>query len=364
MKCQGSFETEAMVNEDDYEELKSTASNSHNITTIKKYGYAEALQWLKNHKGCVLGAFLLGAFIFYQSIFVAEIRVYGYRSIAETEIRQTLRDAGLFEGCKKRDDYSSVKAAVFDEFENVTWVSIFEEGRLIKVTIAEGSKAREAKEADKSPVNVVANKSGMIEKVLPIEGNAVVKKGDYVNEGDLLISGKIKYKSTDYSKGDKEYVMYSHAQGHVYAKVPEKIAFYIEKNRRIKTNTGRWYPGIHMKIGELEVDTAGGMTRYEVSQRKENTLVSLVKPLPLYFGIVRVEEVELGEDVISRQKAYKVVNAAIREYEKSNYDGEERVLTKEITLLEEERLIRADVFIEALEDVGREVEIKKDKKKR
>ena len=62
----------------------------------------------------------------------------------------------------------------------------------------------------------------MVEKIIPLKGNAAVEKGDYVNKGDVLISGTYSYQSTNYQRGDDIYNMYSHAEGPGNGKGAEK----------------------------------------------------------------------------------------------------------------------------------------------
>ena len=61
-------------------------------------------------------------------------------------------------------------------------------------------KDRKGQRRKKPPCNIVAAKAGIIENITPLTGNAQVEKGDYVNEGDILISGKFEYKTSNYSR--------------------------------------------------------------------------------------------------------------------------------------------------------------------
>ena len=101
------------------------------------------------------------------------------------------------------------------------------------------------------PVDIVASQAGMVQKILPLQGNAKVQKGDYVNKGDLLISGRYKYHSTDYSRGDKEFTQYQHAHGKVMAKVPCHLEYYFEKTRRQRIETGSYFTGIAVHLLEI-----------------------------------------------------------------------------------------------------------------
>lgn len=345
---------------DDMEEFRRLAGHSHRITVLEEGGVLPFFRNIKSFAAAVTGAFLIGALIFYQGLFVAEIRVEGYASLREEEIRAVLREEGLYEGARKPEDYGRVKRRLYEEFRAVTWVSVHQEGRLVKVSIAEGGETEEKKTDKSLPVDIIASRSGMVEKIIPLKGNAAVEKGDYVNKGDVLISGTYSYQSTNYQRGDDIYNMYSHAEGQVMAKVPRRLTFYLEKNKRREEATGRGIWGLSIKIGDLSFDTTRGMGDYESSRRKEKELVSLVKPLPFEIKAVKKEEVRLEESRQDYGRLSKVVEAAVREYGKESLSKEERIVSSSIDFYEENNVIRAEVFLEVLEDIGEERIIRTD----
>lgn len=358
------LESTVRVKGDDYGRLKKMAGHSYRMTVLDEGGAVPFLRSIKKNITAVIGAFLLGALIFYQTLFIAEVRVDGYRGISETEIRKTLAEAGVYEGARKPDDYSPVKAAVYENHEDITWVSIFEDGRLIKVNVAEAGKTEEAPPADNTPVNIVASRSGMIERIEPIKGNAVVQKGDYVSKGDVLISGRFKYQSTDYSRGDDFFTMYSHAEGKALAKVPRHLEFYMEKTGRKKEPTGKMIPGIYIKIGDMQINTARRLCRYETSVSHENTLVDIVYPLPVTISLIKIEEAEITEIPRDRAEMDRVVEAAVRQYKREEMKAGEEIISRTIEYSETANLIKAEVFLEVLEDIGEERQIKVKKKEK
>ena len=353
------IESDVEIKGEDFDRLRKLAGHSNKISVLKEGGAVPLFGSIRANILTIAGAFLIGALIFYQSLFVAEIRIDGYRSIDEASIRQTLADAGLYEGVRKKEDYGDAKAALYDAYDKITWVSIFEKGRLIKVTVAEAENLDDKVEIRTDPVNIVAERSGMIEKVIPLRGNASVQKGDYVNKGDVLISGRYKYQSSDYSKGDDFFYLYSHAEGQAYAKVPEHITYYFEKNVRKLNSTGRFIPGIYARIGDIEIDTAEFMNRYEVSERKEITLAEAARLLPFEIRLVKVDETSIEEEHISLARIRKTVDAAVRQYAKDNLEKGEEILNMSVDYSENEGLIKADVMLELLKDIGVEKKIKK-----
>lgn len=357
------LESTVEIKGEDFAALKKTAGYSYKLTVLREGGAVPLFRSMKANIIVLLGAFLLGALIFYQSLFVAEIRIDGYRSISEEQIREVIADAGLYEGVKKPENYNEVKEAVYREFPNITWISVYEEGRLIKVNVAEASRQEEAELSEDTPVDIVATRSAMIEKIIPLQGNACVQKGDYVNKGDILISGEFEYQSSDYSRGDDMFTMYSHAKGQVFAKAPHQLTYYLEKNERIKERTGSFIPGIYIKIGDFEGDTASAFNSYEASVRKEVKVLDIVKPLPIKFSFLKIEEVSIKEQHRDMEKVQSVVEAAIRQYQKENLKEGEEIVSQTIDYSETEGVLKADVLLEVLEEIGAEQTIKVKKEK-
>ena len=75
-----------------------------------------------------------------------------------------------------------------NEFDDITWVSARLEGTRLVVEIEENNTAS-AKEKEQTPCSLKASKSGIIARMITRRGTPLVKKGDQVEKGDLLVSG-------------------------------------------------------------------------------------------------------------------------------------------------------------------------------
>jgi len=364
LKWKGPLESTMEVQAEDYQKLKKLAGHSYRFTTIHDGGVIALFHSAKANILTLTGTFLLGALLFYQSLFIAEIRIEGYRSIGETELRQALEEAGVQEGAKKRGDYKAVKQKLYENFDQLTWVDISENGRLLEVSVAEAGRQEAAEENGQKPVHIVAEYSGTIERILPLQGNARVQKGDYVNKGDILISGRYRYQSSDYSKGDDYFDFYSHARGQVLAKIPVQKCWCFEKNTRKKVPTGRFVAGIYLRVGDLELDSTAKFANYKAAVKTEKTVFQVTRLLPITLKLLKVEEVTLQENPLKTAELRKVVEAEIRAYEKETLGKDEGVVNYDITYTESQGLIKADVLMEVLKEIGKEkpITIKKEKK--
>ena len=358
---ESSFESEG----GDEKKLVKLAGNSYRLTVTGEKGAVPLLHTIRKNIITVAGAFLLGSLIFYQSLFLAEIRVSGYRSITESQIRSVLDEAGVSEGMIKPEDYKAARSLLFSRFDRISRVTFHEKGRLLEVGISETGAVSSGKpDSSKGAVDIIAGRSGIIEKISPLEGSAKVKKGDYVNEGDVVISGKYRYQSSDYSKGDRIFTMYSHARGSVLAKVPERQIFYYEKYNRRKKLTGRKTPGMYIRAGSFSADTSSLYDgRYKASVREKKKLLDIKYPLPVSVYTYIIREAELTDEAADMRRIKRLAEARTRQHFRTKLGRDEHVDSISVEYTETQGLIKADVFAEVTEDIGVEKKIKNSKRK-
>ena len=141
----------------DYSEFERLAKNKYHITVIKEIGYKPVIRKTFAKKSTIIGLILFALILFYQSTFVSEIRILGYESFTEAQIRESLKEAGLYEGCSKNVNLKQVKLHIYQDLDNIAWIGVKYIGNLAEVTIAEGTIT--PKPVDKSkPCNIVAEK--------------------------------------------------------------------------------------------------------------------------------------------------------------------------------------------------------------
>lgn len=357
------LELTLFVSDRDFKKLKKMAGNRYKITILGNGGCRYWLGFLRNRKITILGMILFAAFLYYQSLFVVEIRIDGYEKISEASLRETLAEAGLYEGCRKKLDVDSIKIRLYEEYDNISWAGITLDGNLAQVKISEGAnpiKKEETKVAKKKPCNIVADKAGYISSVDPEEGLRAVKDGAYVKKGDVLITGKIPLNSTAYTAdSEDETETYVHAAGTVEAKIPQRLHFFAEAYERIKKETGRCIWGISIN-GH---NPAKALNTYETCIVETKNLFNIVKPFRLKVDLVCVKEVRISQRKAGNRELKKAVNAQVRRYVKENLPESTQILNKSLNFSREKNIITIGVTLETLQKIGIEEEIVVDKQR-
>ncbi|MDD2190630.1 MAG: sporulation protein YqfD [Eubacteriales bacterium] len=341
----------------DYEKFLSLAKNRYKITVLNEYGYKPTIRKAFHKKSTILGLIIFAIIMFYQSSFVSEIQVSGYLSYSETEIRDSLREAGLFEGCSKDIDLKNVKLHIYQELDNIAWMGVRYIGNLAEVTIVEGTIT--PKPVDKSkPCNIVAKKEGYVEKTIAREGKIAAEPGTYVKPGDILVSGIVPVTSTAYGTpavGLTE--RYVHASGEVYAKIPYRLQCYQEKYDYIKKETGPYILGIRFEFGDLKINTAKHLYNYDNSIYTEKEILKIVRPIPITIGFVKISEVEVSRIERSQTELKKEANTLTRSVISEKVPENTQILNKSLKFVSGENIIEVVIIFETLEEIGVKKEI-------
>ncbi len=341
----------------DYKEFLRIAKNRYQITVIKESGYKPAIKRTFGKRSTIAGLIIFALILFYQGTFVSEIRIIGYEKFTETEIRDSLREAGLYEGCSKRVDLKNVKLHIYQDLDNIAWIGVKYIGNLAEVSIVEGTIT--PKPVDKSkPCNIVADKEGYVEKTIAREGVVAAQQGTFVKPGDVLISGIVPLRNTAYgtpTAGLTE--RYVHSAGEVYAKVPYRLFYYQEKYEDIKESTGRSTYGIRLEIGELKINTARIFYNYENSVYSERTSFHTIRPIPMSLAFVRIDEVVVTRQERSQSEIRNEANRLVRQAIKEKVAEKSQILNKSLKFSSGENIIGVTIMLETLEKIGIEKEI-------
>jgi similar to stage IV sporulation protein len=341
----------------DYEAFLKIVRNRYKITVIRESGYKPVIRNTFRKKSTVAGLILFILIMLYQSTFVSEIRIYGYEKFTEAQIRESLREAGLYEGCSKRIDLKDVKLHIYKDLDNIAWIGVKYIGNLAEVSIVEGVVT--PKPVDKSkPCDIVADREAYVEKTIAREGLPAAEPGSYVKPGDVLITGVVPLRNTAYgteSAGLTE--RYVHASGEVYARVPYRLFYYQEKYKYIKEPTGRSTYGIHFEFGDLKINTAKIFYTYDNSVYKEKALFKTIRPIPVYLGFAAIDEVEVTKQERNSEEISKLASMMVRQAIKEKIPENTQIRNKSLKFYPGENIIGVAIMLETLEKIGKEKEI-------
>ncbi|MGE5509182.1 MAG: sporulation protein YqfD [Chitinophagales bacterium] len=147
------------------------------------------LSALGHRKALAAGVALFLLALYGLSSFVWFIQVVGVGAARSAEIQAYLRGEGLRAGVRAASlDRDRLARSLLRRYPDLTWADVTVRGTLVRVEVVPKTLVRPE---DSAPRHVVAARDGLITACVPLKGEPVVKPGDTVARGQVLISGVV-----------------------------------------------------------------------------------------------------------------------------------------------------------------------------
>lgn len=214
-----------------YKLLRSAAKKtSMRLKVKKRSGFPFTSNRYRHRWGIPIGAVLYIAVIYICSLFVWSVDVINDTSVEDGVILQAAYNSGVKPGmlCSKIECTKS-EIEIMEKIPSLSWVSVNTGSTRIKIVVNERITAPEFVGIDEV-CNLKALKDGQIVSLDVREGQSLVKAGDTVAAGDLLVSGVI-----DSLEGRVRTV---HAYGTVMANTVTTVSDTVELKDTLRKQTG------------------------------------------------------------------------------------------------------------------------------
>lgn len=159
---------------------------------LHRSGLPFLLRRVFRNKGRWLGMifFMTAVQIMASFVWVVGVAVEDGKLPGDHQIRKELREIGVRPGVlrgKIKKEYERILEELAIAFPEAAWVDLELRGVVVLVTMVHRTPPPAKEEG---PVDIVAAKEGLISELIVLEGTPLVKAGDMVNRGDLLIMGE------------------------------------------------------------------------------------------------------------------------------------------------------------------------------
>lgn len=174
--------------------------------------FGSALENIKSYEKIAALLFLFISW-YLSSLFVWDIRISGNEITDAETVKRELSEIGFSVGSYWGNiDLSEAELLLLSSSDEISWVNINRKGSVAYVKVIDKRKYEE--EVKSGYCNLVAARDGVIEEITVKAGRAVVKVGDTVKKGDLLISGIL-------ADGT-----FTYAEGSVISRISDEISVY------------------------------------------------------------------------------------------------------------------------------------------
>lgn len=272
---------------------------------------------LKKHSGIVAGAAVFAAILLLLSSRVWCVEISGNSTIPTPALESALHSAGLIPGsAKSQINPRLVGQQVMLKFPKIGWLSVNTDGCIANVTLREKTDRPEI-ENRTGICNIKASRTGQILSLHVYAGTAMVRKGDAVVEGQLLVSAIVEDKEGGSSL--------KHAAAEVYAETERTLSAEVPFRQQVQKPTGHTVTRMCLDLLGAQVPlTFERKPRGTYTVSAENTEIGLFGRL-LPLGLYREEWTEQHTQnvVLTRSQARAQAEQKIREQERSTLGGAE-----------------------------------------
>lgn len=317
------------------------------IKIEKKKGLPFTFNKYRKRKIFALLIFIILIIIAILSNFVWNIQIEGTEKISKDELIQTLKEEGLSigkfkPGIETREIINKVRL----DRDDIAWIGIEITGTNAIVKVVEADEKPEIVDEDEY-CNIVATKDGVVTKIMAQNGTPLVKNGDLIKKGTVLIGGWLEGKYTG--------TRYVHSNGQVEAKVwyTQKERVYLKETK--KEDTGEAQDKYSVNINNFIINFNKRVSKFEnydtIEEAKKIKLFSnfylpieLVKTTYKEYKVVEIAHTLEEAKTIGIERAKDKLNAQI--------ENTNNITDEQINIKEETNFVDVEVVYEVKENIG------------
>ncbi len=290
------------------------------VHILDRYGLPFFTERYKKRYGIPVGAAVFFAFLTFMSGFVWSVEAAGNGNISENEIIAECRELGITEGMRKGEiSPASAKLQLLLKDNRLSWCAFNIEGCYLTVDVTEAKK----KEEDNSvPTNLKAAADGIIKKIDVTAGNCIVKVGDTVAAGDILVSG-----IEERAEGTR----FVHSIGSITAATEREITVTANYRQKITLKTGKKKTKRVLSFFGIKIPLYLGCEKGTYNAETSVKALKLFgKKIPIAIYEKRFEFTEETEKNYDRNALEKELERLFSEKVKLEISGDFQVKNREI----------------------------------
>ncbi|MDD2420631.1 MAG: sporulation protein YqfD [Heliobacteriaceae bacterium] len=176
---------------DGFRSLRHVARKTHcHVKIEERSGFPFLWLAVRRYRSVCFGALMFVLIICLLSTVVWDVEVIGNERVDKPTILGMAAKHGVRVGTwKPLLDVRAAERGIMQMVSDLEWVGIHAKGTRITIEVQEKVLPKSLPIA--GPVNIVAGKDGLVQRLLVLVGEGKVKEGDQVTKGQVLISGVI-----------------------------------------------------------------------------------------------------------------------------------------------------------------------------
>ena len=331
----------------DFKRIKNIARKTNcKIKIKKKKGIPFLLYKYKKRKIFAIFLVLIVFFIYTSSRYVWNIDVSVEDGWGIENIEKDLYNLGLKRGIRKASiDTDKIINEIRLKRNDISWMGIDLKGTNVIIKIVKADEKPDLIDSS-DYCNIVAMKSGIITKIIAQNGTALVKEGDEVHKGDILIAGYMEGKYTE-----KRYV---HSLGEVQAKIKYQKSEKIYLNQDILKETGNQEKKFQIKFNNFQINFYKTLSNFKIydtiyTEKKLKIFSNFYLPISV-MEITNKEQIKETKNY-SKEEAIEVEKEKLSAEIEKDIANKENIQDIKVDTIEKQDCIEVCVTYEVLENI-------------
>ncbi len=337
----------AKIGLDSFNKMREIVRRTDSSIAIQeKCGLPFLIKNIKKHKLFTASALMLMILLYIMCSHIWMIEITGVKTIDPKVVLDVVYKEGLKEGVlKSKIDKHSIENRVLITLPQLSWIGIQIRGTKATVEVVE--KTMEPELISKTDAcDIVASKSGVIDKILILNGDGVVKDGKTVKKGDVLVAGTIVRENTD--------MRFVHAIAQVTARTWYEEAEEVELKQTELKETGRETTRYTLKILEKEFTIKKPISYLEYTKlQEERNILSFGNYIfPVKLILDKYNELVIVPKTFTVEEAKKKCEERLNAKLKLQLPEDAVILHKKIDYYVEKNAVKAKISVEVMEEIG------------
>lgn len=303
------------------------------VAVLERCGLPFFLPKLFRRKAFIGGLMLAVAFWMISSLFIWDIQTAGNYRITDDVFHAFLREQQVTVGMKKSGlDIGALEKEIRRTFPEITWASARLSGTKLLIEIKENDAPIITQQAAaEMGSELVTDYDGTIVAIIVRSGVPMVKVGDAVAKGDVLVAGNVPVYNEDATV--REY-LYVDADADIWLEHAMSFSARLPFDYIQKEYTGRTKKRFYLRIGnhEWKMPQERPFLVYDSLIRESRPLVFEKLSIPVYQGSYTYREYKNVEHEYTLEQAETMLSEKLRTFLASLEEKGVQIIEKDVKI--------------------------------
>lgn len=324
----------ANITREDFFRLKDICRKTKTkVRVCKRHGLRFLLFKYRKHYSFLTGIATACMILYICSLYIWDISFTGNCKYTQSSLCKYLAQIGVSSGMKVKEvDCDKIEKALRNTYSDITWVSAEISGTRLIVHIKENDGVKDIEDISGQQRNITAACSGVVTSIITRTGTPKVKKGDVVEQGQILVSGVVDiYNDANEITG----CYYKSADADIFIRVDIPYKECLNCEYEYKKYTGRKKTKWLFGIADRDIEAGISLKHFlQADTVTDSRVLKLTESfyLPFRIGKKQYLEYELETAVYTAEEAEKILNEKLRIYLLNLIENQVQIIRNDVTI--------------------------------